>query len=125
MMNKNNASLNNLMAGLILGGLAGAAIGLLLAPMKGSDLRKEISDDIEKLFADSRQRGIKAIKEAREISLSLVSRAEKLLEYSNSIKDSGDKKAIEEFKEQVSELRKEIDEVLSIARSKKRHTSGD
>lgn len=101
------SSVTPFLLGALAGGVVGAAIALLYAPAKGSELREGISekfDDLsetvngilssakvsaEKMLNEGRERGDRIVGEARERAGSLIEDAERLMESARRRHSSG------------------------------------
>ena len=65
------------MAGLVIGGLIGAAIGLLLAPESGEEMREQVGDFVDERmrdFGDAVTEGKAAADQARTAMLTALQR---------------------------------------------------
>ena len=68
--------LGTFLAGMILGGLVGAAVAMLLAPASGPDTRRQIRDKSQEL----RSQAEREVEEARKRALELQERGRVILE---------------------------------------------
>ncbi|HEY7452085.1 MAG TPA: YtxH domain-containing protein [Candidatus Limnocylindria bacterium] len=65
------------MAGLVIGGLIGAAVGLLLAPESGEEMREQVGDFVDERvrdFGDAVNEGKAAAEQARTTMLAALQR---------------------------------------------------
>jgi gas vesicle protein len=63
-----DSGFGSFLAGVLIGGLIGAAIGLLLAPASGEDLREQVGDFVDErrnAFGDAVNEGRMAAEQAR------------------------------------------------------------
>jgi gas vesicle protein len=73
----NDSGFGSFVAGLVIGGLIGAAVGLLLAPESGEDMRGQVGefvDDRMRDFGDAVSEGKAAAEQARTAMLSALQR---------------------------------------------------
>ncbi len=105
-MNDNSKVIAGVLAGLV----AGAAIGLLLAPEKGADLRHKISDGV-----DSASGGIK------DTLGSLKSKFETSLEHFEKDLKKVVNEQLQHFKEQASTIRDAKEDLVKKANSFDEH----
>jgi gas vesicle protein len=82
---ENSKNTGKIIVSLVLGALAGAALGLLFAPEKGSKTRQKIADDAEKMANDFKKkvkRQAKGLKKSmKEEAMALKNKAAKLENY--------------------------------------------
>lgn len=96
--------LKSLAAGLI----AGASLGLLFSPKKGSDLRKTIKDEVEKGGS-----GLKTVKSAasefaKDLKKSVDQAVDKIPEAKKKSAKKAVKKAVTKAKKEVSKIKKNL-----------------
>ena len=93
----------------ILGAGLGAGLGLLFAPKKGSETRKELKVKIDEL-----------IEKAKELDMADVSKQveEKINEIKADIKDLDKEKALKLAKEKSEVLKEKATELVSLAKEK-------
>jgi gas vesicle protein len=73
----NGSGFGSFVAGLVIGGLIGAAVGLLLAPESGEDMRGQVGefvDDRMRDFGDAVSEGKAAAEQARTAMLAALQR---------------------------------------------------
>lgn len=73
----NESGFGSFVAGLVIGGLIGAAVGLLLAPESGEDMRGQVGefvDDRMRDFGDAVSEGKAAAEQARTTMLAALQR---------------------------------------------------
>jgi len=73
----NDSGFGSFVAGLVIGGLIGAAIGLLLAPETGEEMRGQVSDFVDdrlREFGDAVTEGKVAAEQARTAMLTALQR---------------------------------------------------
>ncbi len=73
----NDSGFGSFLAGLVIGGLIGAAVGLLLAPESGEDMRGQVGefvDDRMRDFGDAVSEGKAAAEQARTAMLAALQR---------------------------------------------------
>jgi gas vesicle protein len=73
----NDSGFGSFVAGLVIGGLIGAAVGLLLAPESGEDMRGQVSDFVDERmreFGDAVTEGKVAAEQARSAMLTALQR---------------------------------------------------
>ncbi|MCX5827554.1 MAG: YtxH domain-containing protein [Deltaproteobacteria bacterium] len=66
--------------GLVIGGLAGAVIGILYAPKSGKETREEIGKKAEELLAKAKEEYEQALEKSRKTYETAVSRLKKIEE---------------------------------------------
>ncbi len=96
--------LKSLAAGLI----AGASLGLLFSPKKGSDLRKTIKDEVEKGGS-----GLKSVKSAatdfaKDLKKSVDHAVDKIPADKKKQAKKAVKKVVEQAKKEVSKIKKNL-----------------
>jgi gas vesicle protein len=72
-----DSGFGSFLAGLVIGGLIGAAIGLLLAPESGEDMREQVGDFVDERmrdFGDAVTEGKAAADQARTAMLTALQR---------------------------------------------------
>jgi gas vesicle protein len=72
-----DSGFGSFVAGLVIGGLIGAAIGLLLAPESGEDMREQVGDFVDERirdFGDAVSEGKAAADQARTAMLTALQR---------------------------------------------------
>lgn len=72
-----DSGFGSFVAGLVIGGLIGAAIGLLLAPESGEDMRGQVGDFVDERvrdFGDAVNEGKAAAEQARTAMLTALQR---------------------------------------------------
>jgi gas vesicle protein len=72
-----DSGFGSFVAGLVIGGLIGAAIGLLLAPESGEDMREQVGDFVDERmrdFGDAVTEGKAAADQARTAMLTALQR---------------------------------------------------
>ncbi len=93
---------------LVTGTLVGAGLGILFAPKKGEDTRKEIKDKCKKVS--------KKVKNLdKEDVVEFVENAKK--EIQKDIEDLKNEKALDKVKEKANEIKVRCDEVLETAKT--------
>ena len=73
----NDSGFGSFVAGLVIGGLIGAAIGLLLAPESGEDMRGQVGEFVDERvrdFGDAVSEGKVAAEQARTAMLAALQR---------------------------------------------------
>ncbi|GJQ61455.1 MAG: hypothetical protein SCALA702_05080 [Melioribacteraceae bacterium] len=98
-------------AGLLLGGAIGSLAALMLAPMKGELLRKEIAEEADGYIEQLKKQYKKEMKKTRSVTEELVDKAEKILELSRKISGTTDEKTLLEITGEIEVLKNSIDEV--------------
>lgn len=96
--------LKSLAAGLI----AGASLGLLFSPKKGSELRKTIKDEVDKGGS-----GLKTVKSAaqefaKDLKKSVDGAVEKIPEAKKKQAKKAVKKVVEKAKQEVTKIKKNL-----------------
>ena len=82
--------------GIILGGLIGAAIGILYAPQSGRKTRKDINNKAEELLSKAKEEYVTALKKSGKAYESAVKQLKQL--------ESSTKEKVEEREEKVDQL---------------------
>jgi gas vesicle protein len=82
--------------GIIIGGLIGAAIGILYAPQSGRKTRKDITDKAEELLAEAKEEYEAALKKGGKAYESAVKQLKRL--------ESSTKEKVGEMEEKVDQL---------------------
>jgi gas vesicle protein len=94
----------SLLKGLIIGGLIGAAIGILYAPKSGKETRDDIARKTEDLMTRAREEYEKAVAKSKLAYESAVKHLEEL--------ESSAKEKVEEVEAKVSEFAQQSAEVV-------------
>ena len=95
--------------GIILGGLIGAAIGILYAPQSGSKTREDIDRKTEKLLKKAKEEYEETLKKSGKAYESVV----KELKYMES-----------DVQEKVGEMEKKVDELTELGKEAFHDTKG-
>lgn len=90
----------------IFGALVGAAIGMLFAPKKGSELRRDLSKKIDELVNKASEIDVDAVK---------VNFEKKLKELQENIQDLDKETVYAYAKKKASQLKDKADDLLAIA----------
>jgi gas vesicle protein len=89
-------STNDLIKGLVIGGLVGAVLGILYAPKSGKETREDIAMKADKLLAKAREEYDQAIDKSKRAYESAIRR---LKELETSVKGK-----VEDAEEKISDL---------------------
>lgn len=92
-----------------IGALIGAGIGVLFAPKKGSDTRKELKEKCDNLITKAKDIDVKEVKEDFE---------NKIIEIKNDIKDLDKEKVLDIAKEKSEKIQKSITKLAKDAKRK-------
>jgi gas vesicle protein len=118
-----------IIAALLVGAAAGAAIGLLLAPSSGTELRDDIADYVNDLVEKSKETAAKKANDLKGYGSSVVNRAKSrvsgvvnnLSDYKDQIRDSI-KASASDYTDQATDFGEDL---LNNAKSKVKGTSND
>ena len=105
-------------AALLVGAAAGAAIGLLLAPESGSELREDIADYVNDLFEKAKNQAKTTGDSVKDYSSNVVDKAKN---YGNEVVD----KAKSKFNGLVGDAEDYRDDAVDNARSKAKEYTGE
>ncbi len=92
-----------------LGALIGAGLGVLFAPKKGSETRKELKEKCDDLLTKAKDIDVKEVKDDFE---------NKILEIKNDIKELDKEKVLEIAKDKADKIQKNIAKLAKDAKRK-------
>lgn len=90
----------------VLGAAVGAAVGVLLAPKKGSETRKDLKNRLDDLVNKAKELNMEDVKFAIEM---------KVTEIKNELEDLDKEKVLKIAKKQASNLKDKADELVNYA----------
>ena len=90
----------------VLGAAVGAAVGVLLAPKKGSETRKDLKNKLDDLVNKAKELNMEDVKFAIEM---------KVTEIKNELGDLDKEKVLKIAKKQASNLKDKADELVNYA----------
>ena len=90
----------------VLGAAVGAAVGVLLAPKKGSETRKDLKNKLDDLVNKAKELNMEDVKFAIEM---------KVTEIKNGLEDLDTEKVLKIAKKQASNLKDKADELVNYA----------
>ena len=92
---------------------AGAGLGMMFAPKKGEDLRKDLKNKISELTEKIKNTSIKDIKENLQKSLYKIEK---------DLEDLDKEKVKKVAEKKAEEIKKELDKIIKTAKKKKDET---
>ena len=90
----------------VLGAAVGAAVGVLLAPKKGSETRKDLKNKLDDLVNKAKELNMEDVRFAIEM---------KVTEIKNELEDLDKEKVLKIAKKQASNLKDKADELVNYA----------
>ena len=90
----------------VLGALVGAGLGMIFAPKKGSELRKDLKVKFDELVQKAKEIDVNEITESVEA---------KVQELKNSLNDLDKEKALEVAKKKASEIKDKAEDLVQLA----------